>query len=129
MRFFGCYTNIQRSQNSSGSNESPATSSGESQPLTSIVEGIVEVHGGANTAETHYHPGFILTQFSWVTNPPQYSASVMYLVGSVDNSYLHKRVRVEGTYQLPSREPRAPGSAPDYTSEMYLRIENIQIIN
>jgi len=127
--FAGCYTILTRPEASSSTINNSTSSSVEMQSETSIVEGTVEYHGSGNTAETHYHPGFILYHYSWVSNPPQYSAAVMYLKGAIDSSFLHKSVRIEGTYQFPSRAPRDSGAAPDYTSDMYMYIKNLKVIN
>lgn len=99
------------------------------QPGSSIVDGIVSYHGGGNTRETHYHAGFVLTYPRWGANGPEHPAAVIYLIGAIDSSYMNRHIRVEGTYQIPTHEPRFPGAAPDYTSEMYMRISKLHLLD
>ena len=123
-----CYTIVQKSETSARRNEQPPLQAVNVESNISIVEGTVGWHGGGNTRETHYREGFILQYYSWIVNPPPTQRSVMYIEGSIDSSYIYERVRIEGIYRIPMHEPRTPDSAPDYTSEMYIQVKNIQII-
>jgi hypothetical protein len=123
-----CYTIVQKSETPARRIEPPNMPGANVENNISIVEGIVGYHGGGNTRETHYHEGFILQNYNWIANPPSTQRSVMYLEGPIDSSYIDKQVRIEGIYRIPMREPRMPDSAPDYTSEMYILIKRIQIL-
>src|SRR5512134_3970538 len=87
----GCYTILQQSRT-----PVQALPVDEKPPLVrrdldySVVEGIVSYYGTGNTRETYYPPGFILTDRHWILNPPPEHRSVMYLVGKVDRSLMHK---------------------------------------
>jgi hypothetical protein len=123
-----CYTIVEKSETSSRRVERAPVSAVNVEPIISIVEGIVGYYSGINTRETYYHEAFILQQYNWMVNPPPIQRSVMYLEGSIDSSYMNKRVRIEGVYHIPMYEPRMPDSGPNYTSEMYFQIKDIQIL-
>lgn len=116
-----CYTVIQKS-------EPLAKRTEQSSESVSVLEGIVKYHDGGNTQETHYHKGFILKQYYWNRNSPPTRRSVLYLEGSIDSSYMNRPVRIEGYYRIPELAPGKVNSAPDYTSEMYIRIMKIDSI-
>ena len=123
----GCYTVLQHTASSPSNNEKSQNTNGDQQTNLSIVEGTVGYSGGVNTRETHYMPGFILTNLNWLANPPPYDG-VVYLVDSVNNSYMDKRVRIEGTYSVPSHTLKSPGASPDYTSEIFLHIKKLTVL-
>ncbi len=63
----------------------------------SILEGTVKHLPGGGTVEDHFEmPGFVLTEYQWITPPPDSTHGLIYLIGKVDTSYINKDVRVAG---------------------------------
>jgi hypothetical protein len=79
----------------------------------SVGEGTVAYFAGGGTAEMPYPPGFILTNFQWMTSPPDPSYGMIYLDGKVDSSFIDERVRVLGVAFV----QHLTGSPPSYQYE------------
>ncbi len=77
---------------------------------TSTIEGTVVYFEGGGTVEMPYPAGFILTNYQWITSPPDSSYGRIYLLGKVDTSFINKRVHVVGTASI----EHLTGSPPSY---------------
>ena len=113
--FGGCYTILKHPEIPATYNESQTNAPAHDQPQLCIVEGIVAYSTGGGTREIRYPRGFVLTRCKWVLNPPPDSRGDFYLRGSIDSSYIHKHVRVEGTFHN--------------SGFGYIQIERLELLN
>jgi len=114
-----CYTDIQNDE--SNQNETPdqqlyseAQASGNS-----IIEGIVSYQNGPVQAGRPAQKIFFLKDFMWTLNRPFPGGDIVYLLGSVDDTYIDKSVLVVGTYQI------VPGNERDHTTRIYFNVNKI----
>jgi len=127
LQFQGCYTVIQKTESGDTDRPSAGTNFNEIENDESLIEGTVAYldGSGGGTMEIFYPAGFILKDYLWVFNNPNYSAQVLYLIGSIDKSYINRRVKIVGKYQIPRKNPN---SAPDYSSKLFFTITRIKIL-
>ena len=55
----------------------------------------------------------------WTLNRPFPGGDIVYLLGSVDDTYIDKSVLVVGTYQI------VPGNERDHTTRIYFNVNKI----
>jgi hypothetical protein len=92
---------------------------------SSVVEGTVFYFEGGGTVEMPYPPGFRIMYTQWITQTAD-SALPVYLSGSVDSSYIDKRVRAIGTTQKITLH----GSPSSYIySILEMKCDSLRIIN
>jgi hypothetical protein len=122
----GCYSTIRQSNFSELYETNQRTNFEDIENGESLIEGTVDyTEGGGITWEIFYPSGFILKNYQWVFNAPNYSTDMLYLSGSIDKSYIKKRVQIVGRYHLPEKNSN---SAPDYSSKLYFSIKRLRIL-
>jgi hypothetical protein len=125
----GCYTTFPETRQQERRSREPTIPRTNPSLEYSIVDGTIAYHRGGNTRETKYHPGFILINRKWILNPPPVMREVMYLRGPVDSSYMNRFVRIHGSLRIPKYIGNDPVWGPDYTSEMTMIIDSIEVIH